>query len=168
MASVIPFEELKVGEVYWQEFRYGTALVRVEVLGAMQDDSYCVKLGEDCACFYGLTKTAYYRYWNAEPGSTEREKAPWDMDRAHIVPLEKVLSDCGAGWLENHFEADPAEGEPEAVYLMRCAYCMGNVVTEDGDCTDREYMREHYGKRGGMRIWNGAPAQDQRDNEKWL
>ena len=86
---------------------------------------------------------------------------------AKLYELNEVLNGVGNGWLEEHFDENPDEGEEEITTLEQCAWVHGAMVNEDGDLYSAAGIEKYWNVRNGVRIWNDKPTDAERAAEKW-
>lgn len=83
-----------------------------------------------------------------------------------IVPIEVLIETCGDGWVEDWHEA--IDDLPEGKDLLRCAWCCGHLVDENGDIYDRDSsVVKNYTKKYGLRVWTKWPTPERREAEPW-
>lgn len=86
------------------------------------------------------------------------------VDAPRVLTLDEILTTGGAGWLEDHIITD---GGVLGQTLTCCAWLHGFVTDADGFHLDGSYLRAHYNKPRGLRVWNLKPTDEQRKAAAW-
>lgn len=85
MARVIPFDQLRPGMTVWEEWRYGTGCLMMNVIVKQQSGAVEVVWHDELGYGPGgltagrtwLRPNKEYRYWTQEPTLDEREGTAW-------------------------------------------------------------------------------------------
>ena len=84
--------------------------------------------------------------------------------KAQIVSLSRIFDSLGFGWVEDHYVDD--QGVVGRT-LYECVWIYGEIIDTDGCRIDKDYMRSHYGKRLGLRVWDSKPTEVQMQEAEW-
>ena len=78
MATLIPFHELKTGQIYFEEFKAGTACISCLVVNRIDDTQVNMRYGRACPWNQKTSADNKFRYWDAMPSEDEKKAAKWE------------------------------------------------------------------------------------------